>query len=98
MSKGFILTTFVNSCIVCCFGIFGHIMLCVDCPGTKNYSLLGCPLSGFDILCIVLVGCEVSFDDSFASRIISGRSFPKNKVMGGLPASHKECRSFCKLF
>ena len=49
------LTIFVNSCIVCCFGIVGDIVLCVCCPGTKNYSLLGCPLSGFNILCIVMV-------------------------------------------
>ena len=55
MSKGFIFTIFVNFCIVFCFGIVGDIVLCVCCPGTKNYSLLGCPLSGFDILCIVVV-------------------------------------------
>ena len=42
--------------------------------------------------------CEVSFDDSFGSQIFFGRSSPKSKAVGGLPASHKECRSFCKLF
>ena len=54
MSKGFILTMFVNSWIVCCFGIVGEIVLCVCCPGTKGFSLLGCPLSDYDILCIVV--------------------------------------------
>ena len=55
MSKGFILTIFVNFSIVCCFAVVGDIVFCVCCPGTINYSLLGCPLSGFHILCIVVV-------------------------------------------
>ena len=55
MSKGFILIIFVNSCIACCFGIVGNIVLCVCCSGTKNYFLLDCALSGFDVLCIVVV-------------------------------------------
>ena len=55
MSKGFIPTIFVNSCIVSCFGIVGDVVLCVCCPGTKNYFLLGCPLFGFDILYIMVL-------------------------------------------
>ena len=53
--KGFIRTVFVNTCFVCCFGIVDDIVLCVSCPGTKNYYLLGCPYSGFNALCIVAV-------------------------------------------
>ena len=92
---------FVNSCVICCFGIVGNIVLFVCFPGAKHYSLFGCLLSGFDIQCIVAVeigGVRLSFDDSFASRIFFWRSSPKSKVVGGLPASHKECRSFWKLF
>ena len=44
------------------------------------------------------MGCEVIFDDSFVSQIFFGRSSPKSKVVRELPASHKECRSFCKVF
>ena len=55
MFKDFIRTIFVKSCIACCFGIVSDIALCVCYPGTKNYFLLCCPLSGFDILCIVVV-------------------------------------------
>ena len=49
------LVMFINSCIVCCFSIVGDIVLCVCCPGAKTYSLLGFPLSGFDVLCIAAV-------------------------------------------
>ena len=55
VSKGFILIMFVNSCISCCFGFVGDIVLLVCCPGIRNYYLLGCPLSGFDVLRIVAV-------------------------------------------
>ena len=55
MSMGFMLDMFINSCIVCCFSIVGDIVLCVCYPGAKTYSLLGFPLSGFDVLCIAAV-------------------------------------------
>ena len=97
MPEGFKLTIFVNICIVCCFGIVCDIVHCVCCPGKKHYSLLGCPLFGFDI------GnenreYELSFDDFFFSQTFIGRSTPKSKVTGGLPASYKECRCSVKLF
>ena len=101
MPKGFILTIFVNSCIVCCFGIVSDIVLCVCCFGTKKYYLLGCPLSGLDILCTVvveIVNLRYVLMILLLRKLSFGGLSPESKVVGGLPASNKECRSFCKLF
>ena len=74
-----------------------YIVLCICYPGTTNYPLLGCPLSGIDILCIAAVEIGtvryINFDDSCTSQIFFGMSSPKSKAEGWLPTSHEKHRS-----
>lgn len=62
--------------------IVDNIKFCACYPGTKNYSLVGQRFRHVPL----------------ASWIFFGRFSPKSKVVRGLPASQKECKSFYKLF
>ena len=96
MSKGFILTIFVSSCIVCCFGIVGNIVLCVCFPGKKIILCLAVPLPGFDIMCIVGDLRKVLMIPLLHGFFLGGHVLKSKWWEDYL--LHKECRSFYKLF